>query len=81
MQFGFCVIFSMLATVAATGTAAQTSDLGPMPPRPTVDSMIDDILKGRASSQKSPTPETNAQHTNAVPASATGRGAARCGGA
>lgn len=49
MQFGLCVIFSVLAIVAATGKAAQTSDLGPMPPRPTVDSMIDDILKGRAS--------------------------------
>jgi len=35
--------------------------------------MIDDILKGKASSQKSPTPETNAQHANAVPASAAGR--------
>ncbi|WP_298305261.1 hypothetical protein [Reyranella sp.] len=72
MQFGFCVVFSVLAAFAATGTAAQTSDVGPKPPRPTVDSMIDDILKGRASPQKSPTPETSPHPAQQVtrPASA-----------
>ncbi|MDB5488118.1 MAG: tolA [Reyranella sp.] len=62
MKGSFGAVLATLATFVATGAVAQTSDVRPKPPKPTVDSMIDDILKSKQPVQEvtRPAPATSA---------------------
>ncbi|MDB5539951.1 MAG: hypothetical protein JWQ89_1678, partial [Devosia sp.] len=73
MKGSFGAVLATLATLVATGAVAQTSDVRPKPPKPTVDSMIDDILKSKQPPQKVLTPEMSPKPVQEVtrPAPAT----------
>lgn len=73
MKGSFGAVLAALATFVATAAVAQTGDVRPKPPKPTVDSMIDDILKSKQPPQKVLTPEMNPKPVQEVtrPAPAT----------